>query len=794
VKTRMLRSSSRISLGSLVCLALLASFSTSGAQTPDGPVPPQDGVKAPVPQLAPLRPGASGQPPHGTGFVPPPLDLSHLTGQRPPSAGVGIQSLPSSFDWRNKDGHNYVTTAKDQGACGACYAFASLGNIESRLLIDGAGTFDFSENNVKECNWYGTSCGGGNYSQVANLLSKKGTVLEPCDPFVAGPDSCKSTCPYQKTLLGWSRISGDNVPSTSVLKQYIYDHGPVYTSMYAGTCDPSCDAWGQELNNYDGSYTLYYTESVTPNHAVLIVGWDDTLSHAGGSGGWIVKNSWGTSWGDNGYFTIAYGSANIGMYSSFIYRWQDYDSDGDIMYYDEGGLSGYTGYASTTGWGMAVFTPTVDTNVTRVEFWTTDATNDVDVYIYDSFNGTTLSDKLAEVLDTSFNEAGYHSVALDSTLPVTAGNDVVAVVQFTNDSTNLPIPIDMAGPLAGSTYHSPDGSAWSASSYDVAIRLRTSSAPAPNVGITKQVVGSDFAPGDPITFTLTVANSGSDVAAHVVVTDDVPSQVLTPTCASTLALTQTGIFSYVWNVEPLGIGTSGVLTIYGWIDPSLDSVSAFTNTATISDPEDGTSGNNTSSVIVGGRDLKVYLPLVLENYPPGPTPGFWRSTTGGAVELYVTTDGAYVDDFAIYVNVPSCDLYDYKITHTLPEPIFNYQFSFSGSFYASGTFSSETTASGTTGLDHYFIEGCGYVSGDLGSWNASWQDDSQPAFLPAEIAGPETVKPVTTASRFRKVPSGNFDLSRLTGGSQMKASRHTFVLSFLRNSDVPVEESTGRES
>ena len=149
---------------------------------------------------------------------------------------------------------------------------------------------------------------------------------------------------------------------------------------------------------------------------------------------------------------------------------------------------------------------------------------------------------------------------------------------------------------------------------DVAVRLHTSAQP--DVSITKQVIGSDFGLGDPITFTLTIANRGSDTAANIVVTDVVPSQVSIPTLPtfdSTLAITPTGGLSYVWSVQPLGIGEVGVITIYG----RLDSVSVFTNTATISDPEDETPGNNSSSVVVGRR--KLYLPVVLRSWSPSVT-------------------------------------------------------------------------------------------------------------------------------------------------------------------------------
>jgi C1A family cysteine protease len=414
------------------------------------------------------------------------MDLSHLKGQEMP-AMARVAQPPAAWDWRTL---GKVTSVKNQGNCGSCYAFASIGNFESKMLMDGAYTLpnpDFSENNAKECNWYEASCGGGNYDMLASLFSQKGVVLDSCDPYEASDVDCNPDCPYQKTLLDWRIISGDAVPDTDVLKTYIQTYGPVYTSLYASF---------PEFSPYNGTYTLYYTGTETPNHAVLIVGWDDGLVHAGGTGGWIAKNSWGDEWGgpcnygtEGGYFTIAYGSASIGMYSSFLYAWQDYDEGGGLMYYDEGGWSQSWGCwpASTTALGLAQFIPSSDTNVTRVEFWTTDVTTDVDVYIYDNFDGTNPSNLLASVENNSFSEAseaGYHSVELASPLPVTTGDDVIAVVKFTNSHYLYPLPLDKNGPhVTGRTYGSCDGSPGSwidCGQYyhsDVAIRLRTSGGP-----------------------------------------------------------------------------------------------------------------------------------------------------------------------------------------------------------------------------------------------------------------------------------------------------------------------------
>ena len=457
---------------------------------------PITSVQADEPQLqeAPRRPEPPGPPPvidgHGTGYTPSRMDLSHLTGQSTPSRFVSQEPLPGSWDWRTS---GKVTPVENQGACGSCYAFAAIANIESKLLIDQAGTYDFSENNAKECNYHetapigdGTSCDGGNYPLLASFFSQDGTVLDEYDPYFASDVSCNSSCAYNKTLLDWRLICGDAVPDTDLLKSYIHEYGPVYTTLYASS------AYGFH-SGYDGSYTFYYTGIQTPNHAVLIIGWDDTLEHDGGTGGWIVKNSWGTDWGgpcgygtEDGYFTIAYGSASIGMNSSFIYEWQDYDDSGGIIYYDEAGWEnawGQTGGTNTTAWGLCKYTPTSNTYVTRVEFWTTDNTTDIDIYIYDDFDGSILSNLRTSKLNNSFAEAGYHSVALDSPLEITNGDDVIAVVKFTNSSNGYPLAADSEGPSeTGCTFISLTGAngSWTdLGDYndDVGIRLRTSDYP-----------------------------------------------------------------------------------------------------------------------------------------------------------------------------------------------------------------------------------------------------------------------------------------------------------------------------
>ncbi|MBK7672161.1 MAG: hypothetical protein IPJ24_12405 [bacterium] len=413
------------------------------------------------------------------GFVPPSINADHYAAAAT-AALRADKALPASYDCRTA---GWVTPVRNQGACGACYAFSSAADLESKLLMAGQGQFDLSENSLKECHYQDSSCAGGNQYLMMNLLTTHGAVLETCDPYVAADVGCTAGCQTQYLVLDWSAISGGTVPTPAVLKQYLLDHGPLQTTLYAG--DGAAPAWATAFNNYNGATTLYYTGTQTPNHSVMIIGWDDNLVHAGGTGGWICKNSWGTSWGgtcgygaQGGYFTIAYGSASVGMWSSFVGEVMAQDDASEVLAHDEGGFTAAWGGVGVTLWGMARHDAAQATNLHRVEFWTTDAATDVDVYVYDTFSGGVLSGLLASSLNHAYSEAGYHHVELSTPLALSLGQDIYIAVKTTNQSYLYPVPVDLDGPAASNrSWYSLNGSTWTSlygSGADVTIRARTS--------------------------------------------------------------------------------------------------------------------------------------------------------------------------------------------------------------------------------------------------------------------------------------------------------------------------------
>ncbi|UCH96971.1 MAG: hypothetical protein JSV88_09010, partial [Candidatus Aminicenantes bacterium] len=128
-----------------------------------------------------------------------------------------------------------------------------------------------------------------------------GIPLESCYPYTATDGPCDHNCTLYFPVDSWYYVgNSSSVPSVSALKQAIYDHGPLSVAVYVNLAF-----------QYYTSGIFNSCSNYSPNHAVVLVGWDD------GGGYWIMKNSWGTGWGENGYMRITYGCSNIGYAASY---------------------------------------------------------------------------------------------------------------------------------------------------------------------------------------------------------------------------------------------------------------------------------------------------------------------------------------------------------------------------------------------------------------------------------------------------------------------------------------------
>lgn len=211
--------------------------------------------------------------------------------------------LPEYFDWRD---HNGLPPVRNQGGCGSCWAFATVGALECNIHIQDGQTVDLSEQYLVSCNRSGWGCGGGWFAHEYHIDSKDvcdstGAVMEESFPYTATDEDCG--CPYQHPyrISSWAYIGS---PSVSSIKQAILDYGPITVTVTVTSA----------FHGYDGGiFNNCSWNSV--NHAVVLVGWDD---NQGSDGIWFMRNSWGPYWGEDGYMRIEYNCSRIGQTACYV--------------------------------------------------------------------------------------------------------------------------------------------------------------------------------------------------------------------------------------------------------------------------------------------------------------------------------------------------------------------------------------------------------------------------------------------------------------------------------------------
>ena len=220
----------------------------------------------------------------------------------------GDLTIPfGTFDWRNVNGIDWMTPVKNQGACGSCWAFGTLGSMEAVINIrmnDPTIDMDLSEQVLVSCcrGYYplcGFGCSGGYPEAAYNYIKNNGVPDEDCFRYVASDVACNRCSDWTSRawfITNWAWVSNNRASIKWALQTY----GPLGVAMRApddflyygeGVYTP---VWSS--GEWDKEFPLGQA-----NHWVTLVGYDDN------GGYWIVKNSWGQSWGEAGYGKIAYG-------------------------------------------------------------------------------------------------------------------------------------------------------------------------------------------------------------------------------------------------------------------------------------------------------------------------------------------------------------------------------------------------------------------------------------------------------------------------------------------------------
>jgi len=214
---------------------------------------------------------------------------------------------PESLDWRELN--RVVPTVKNQGSCGAAYAFSTVGNLEGLYAEHFGKLEELSKSVIIDCDTKDSGCNGGLMEYALTWLKDNGIMTEADYPTSSFQSECKidiDKCIHMR-ITGFEKLGGGSstfqCTDEEEMKEFLYKKGPVSVAFNANP-----------LQTY-ASGIIDLTSSQCPmsgiNHCALLVGYGN--DSATGLDYWIVKNSWGKVWGESGYFRIRRGNGTCGI-------------------------------------------------------------------------------------------------------------------------------------------------------------------------------------------------------------------------------------------------------------------------------------------------------------------------------------------------------------------------------------------------------------------------------------------------------------------------------------------------
>ena len=377
---------------------------------------------------------------------------------------INVTTLPARFDLRD---WGWTSSVKAQGWMGSCWTFGMTGALESALLKAAGITTDFSENNMQNTmikySVYGSPKiyeGGGNTYSVSYLLSWLGAFTHDADTYdEMGKISPLITTNQDIHVQDLMFISNNEIPNGTKLKEAILKYGSVDVSYYG-------QSRYDEVSLYYNTetYAQYVDVFVTPNHEVSIVGWDDNfpkekfLTPPPGDGAWIVKNSWGTDYGDKGYLYVSYYdqsllpymSGNIGSSATAII-FENTITYNKNYQYDIAWAGGFVPSNENISY-MNVYEALDDDLIAAVGtyFNCSDVNYKVEIYVNDEL-------RLTQKGVSPY--VGYHTIKLDKYIPIQKG-DVFKAVMTSNAMPGVDFTQTRLHYIRNISFFSYDGETW----------------------------------------------------------------------------------------------------------------------------------------------------------------------------------------------------------------------------------------------------------------------------------------------------------------------------------------------
>jgi Synergist-CTERM protein sorting domain-containing protein len=446
------------------------------------------------------------------GYRPSPVDLSHIRG--PIFGGLRTAAYPSTYDLRDVSGVSYVSPVRNQNPFGTCWAFGAMGSLESTALRNKQGLFaaavpDYSEWHLAyfaytDQNTELVSFTRDTLSPGENEIFDQGASVTQATAILARWTGAvdETDCPYWDTdknppasvLPTGSEPNARWLTSVVLLGEsdstpYVQDDVKYALTYYGACAIRFCVLGDMDVTDayWNAAENCYYAASSasTGGHIVTIVGWDDAYPAANfstvpldGDGAWIVKNSWGTGWGDSGYFYLSYHDANIGYPAVFLGNTTTFEY---VYQYDPLGWTNSYGYGSPTAYFANVFTAGTGSSASgplksaatealkAVSFYMATPGSSYNIWVYTGVTGSPATGTLAYGPEASvFTAPGYYTIILDEEIPLVPGEKFAVVVELTTPGYNWPIPIEnlivgyseKARAHAGESYISANGTTW----------------------------------------------------------------------------------------------------------------------------------------------------------------------------------------------------------------------------------------------------------------------------------------------------------------------------------------------